>query len=173
MECTNYEVTASDYFTYVIAKNAKQAMEIARNLDPHTEVHAVRRGCDDDRRVRYVVISEKILGFLIGDTGEAVVLRNRSQTAPALSGPMRIHRHCLRHATVHDFRKFRISIRGKYLIYSSNEAAILDGSGFWNDRIGYVDLETAQVFSEGEHLSGDLPQSTGDDARFFPAGAFL
>ncbi|KRW83682.1 hypothetical protein [Marinobacter sp. P4B1] len=56
---------------------------------------------------------------------------------------------------------------GGWVIYSANEAATMDGAGYWNYRDGWVCLEEATVFN-GDHVgSYGLPQSLGQDRAWF------
>ncbi|MGK9451910.1 hypothetical protein ACSSZE_11760 [Acidithiobacillus caldus] len=170
---TNYEVAASDCFIHVLADTAERAMEIAQKADPKAEILGARRMLEDDHYVHYVVIGGNILGFLWGGTGKAGVLRSKDQTVPEACGPILTMGRSFRPATVQDFREFRVCVQGCPLIYSASEAAINAGAGFWNSQLGFTDLEGAQVFSDDELLINNRPKSTGDDARFFRAGAFL
>ena len=51
-----------------------------------------------------------------------------------------------------------------YVIYSANEAQMLDGSGFWSNEAGWTGLEDATLFTEEERAESALPESTGGDA---------
>ena len=51
-----------------------------------------------------------------------------------------------------------------YVIYSANEAQMLDGSGFWSNEAGWTGLEDATLFTEEERAEFALPESTGGDA---------
>jgi len=57
--------------------------------------------------------------------------------------------------------------RRDWAIYSPNEAAAGGGSGgFWNNEDGWVDKESATLFSSLKKLVLPIPESTGNDARW-------
>jgi len=59
-----------------------------------------------------------------------------------------------------------------YVIYSANEAALLD-AGFWSNQHGWVDcVSEATQFDAAERNTLSLPMSTGQDARWCRACDF-
>lgn len=54
----------------------------------------------------------------------------------------------------------------KYVIYSPNEAAVADGDGFWSNENGWTSFDGATAFSLSEMNALNLPDSTGQDARW-------
>lgn len=55
-----------------------------------------------------------------------------------------------------------------WVIYSPNESATSNGSGFWSNKQGWVELDQATHLSAEETQSLALPISLGGDARFVP-----
>lgn len=53
-----------------------------------------------------------------------------------------------------------------YVIYSSTEAAVSDGSGFWSNAVGWTTYDQATQFSQQETQSMSLPESMGSDAKW-------
>lgn len=58
------------------------------------------------------------------------------------------------------------NIQLSHVIYSPNESAIGDGSGFWNNKEGWVDIQQATRFSLDETERLNLPISPGGDAKW-------
>lgn len=54
----------------------------------------------------------------------------------------------------------------QWVIYSANEAATLDGAGFWNTGHGWCHEEDANLFTREEVGCYSLPISLGQDRRW-------
>jgi hypothetical protein len=154
----NYEVVSSNCFIHVLADSDIRAMDIAHEADPYAEILGVRKIRENYHDVHYIVIDENILGFLLGDTGRAGVLGSKDGSVAAHLGPIFTTGHQVRHACFYDFHNFGVTPLDAYLIYSPNEAAISDGAGFWNNELGFTDLENAQVFSLDEVDPEKMPK---------------
>lgn len=54
-----------------------------------------------------------------------------------------------------------------FVIYSPNEAAVTgDAAGYWQNEFGWTTFENATVFNSEERHNLNLPNSTGNDARW-------
>lgn len=169
----NYEIMASDCFIYVLADCHERAIEIAQKADPYAEIIASRKIRENYQDLHYVVINENILGYQLGDSNKAGVLGSKDNSVANDLGPILTTGQKIRPAYFYDFHNYGVTPRSAYLIYSPNEAAISDGAGFWNNELGFTDLENAQVFSQDEVDTQSLPKSTGGDAQFVLVETFL
>lgn len=174
----NYRVVCSDAFIDVFADTAETALRITHDVDPVAELLYAQKLPDaQDWVAHYVVIDEQALGYVMGELPTIGVLRSHSPDIPENEGPIPSFGHKTRPATVADFLHYGFHPSGRRLIYSPNEAAVNDGAGFWNNYLGYVSLEDAQVFSpedaEIQMANDNLPASTGHDVKFCSTEGFL
>lgn len=54
----------------------------------------------------------------------------------------------------------------KFVLYSTNELATNDGSGFWSNDVGWVEYRFATKFTLDGVQSCNLPISAGHDAKW-------
>lgn len=53
-----------------------------------------------------------------------------------------------------------------YVIYSPNESAVMDGSGFWSNEFGRTTFDQATRFYQQNTQTMNLPVSTGADTKW-------
>ncbi|NEX60104.1 hypothetical protein [Noviherbaspirillum galbum] len=109
---------------------------------------------------------ESNVGYRPDDDAELTLDEIGLQTAEMLYYHAGGEERHWRQADTAEIWKLARDVKSGYVIYSANESAAADGSGFWSDRDGWVPLNQATRYSETDRNTLNLPLATGQDAQW-------